>query len=246
MPRIFGEIKDVSLENLASDPVANTQGRIWNNTTEGKPKLDNGTIKRALLLNNDKLFIGNSGTVADNLRLNRAAASVLQLLKADDVTAEGALSATGLAQLSSRLENYVDAGKPAFGNAGRLIFVTDLNEVQYDNGSTWLSIAGSGSGGFGALGVTVINSNTVLTSGDDKRILLCDSSAGSFTIELPTPVTNFLLTVKDLLGTFDEFPVTLTRSAPGDFIEGRAADYDMVAPHGAWSLFCDGSTYYFV
>lgn len=245
MPKFYGELQEASLENLSADPSANIAGRVWRNTTENRVKTDDGATKRALLRNDDKLVIGNSGTAAENVRLNRAAANVLQLLQGSNVTAEGALSTTALAQLSSRLENYADAGKPAPGNPGRLIFVTDLLEVQYDNGATWLSIAGS-SGGFGALGVLLVNSNLVLTSGDNRRILNLDSSGGSFNIELPAPAANFLLTIKDFIGSLAAFPVTLTRSGPGVQIEGLAADYVLQADFGAWELYCDGTNYYFV
>lgn len=245
MPKFFGELQEASLENLASDPAGNVAGRIWSNTTEGRVKSDNGTVKRAFLKNDDKLVIGNSGTAADNIRANRAAAGVLQLLLGSSVAAEGALSATAIAQLSSRLENYLDAGKPAPGNPGRLIWVTDLLEVQYDNGATWLSIAGAGTGGWGALGVTTVSGNTVLTSGDNKRILLCNTTGGAFNIELPTPASNFLLTIKDYLGLFGTNPVTLTRSAPTVGIEGLDSDYILEANYGSWSLVCDGADYYF-
>lgn len=245
MPKFYGELQEASLENLSSDPGGNVAGRVWRNTTENRVKTDDGTIKRALLRNDDKLAIGNSGTANDNIRLNRAAASVLQLLQGGNATAEGALSVSALAQLSARLENYLDAGKPAPGNPGRLIFVTDLLEVQYDNGATWLGIAGAGTGGWGALGVTTVSSNTVLTSGDAKRILMCDSSGGAFNIQLPAPAANFLLTLKDFLGTFAANNVTLTRSNPAVKIEGLASDYALAADFGSWDLVCDGVDYYF-
>lgn len=246
MPKFFGELKEATLENRTSDPSANTQGRIWLDQTVGKAKLDDGTTKRALLRNDDKLVVGNSVTADDNVRFNRAAASVLQLLQGGNATVEGALSASALAQLSSRLENYLDAGKPAPGNPGRLIYVTDLLEVQYDNGATWLSIAGA-SGGYGALGVTVVTSNTVLTSGDAKRVYMCNSSAGSFTIELPSPSANLLFSFKDFLGHFEEFPVTILRpsGSPTTRIEGLEADYILRANYGSWNLICDGTHYYF-
>lgn len=245
MPRFFGEIKDASLENLSSDPAANTQGRVWYNQTEGRAKLDNGTNKRALLRNDDKLVLGNSLTVAENVRLNRAAAGLLQLLLASNPALEGALATGDLGQISARVENYTDAGKPSPGNPGRLIYVTDLLEVQYDNGATWLSVAGSGTGGFGALGVTVLSSNTVLTTGDAKRIFMLNSTGGSFNVELPLPTANILFSFKDYLGLLGTNPVTLTRSNPSVQIEGLTSDYVFEAPYGSWDLFCDGSNYYF-
>jgi len=152
MPLIYGELKAACLEVLSSDPTGPTQGRIWFNTTEGKIKFDAGSGIRALLRNDLVLVIGNSGTASQNVRMNRAGAGLLQLLPGNDVTAEGSLSTT-LAQLSSRLENYLDASKPAFGNAGRLIYVTDLAELQFDTGSAWTTVgsgvdSGTNLGGF--------------------------------------------------------------------------------------------------
>jgi hypothetical protein len=67
--------------------------------------------------------------------LHRGANSLLQLVLGGDATAEGSLSTT-LAQTSSRVENYLNAGLPSAGNAGRLLYVTDLGEYKFDNGTT--------------------------------------------------------------------------------------------------------------
>lgn len=133
---IYGELQSATLENLASDPPGNVAGRIWNNTTEVKVKIDDGALKRALLKNDQHLVIGNSATASQNTRLHRGAANLLQFVKADDVTAEGTPS-TSLTQVSARMENYTDAGLPAFGNIGRLAYITDTTSFAFDNGSAW-------------------------------------------------------------------------------------------------------------
>lgn len=133
---VFGQLKKACLEILSTQPAANTQGRVWFNSTTGKNEFDNGAQKRALLANDDKLVIGNSGTAASNARLHRGAAGVTQVVPGDDVTAEGSLSSS-LNQISARQENYSDAGKPAFGNGGRLAYITDLFTLGLDIGSAW-------------------------------------------------------------------------------------------------------------
>lgn len=137
---IFGQLKKACLEILSSQPSSSTQGRVWYNSTTGKNEFDNGTQKRALLANDDKAVIGNSGTAAENVRLNRAGAGVIQYVPGNDATAEGSL-ASSLAQSSSRVENYTDAGKPTFGNTGRLAYITDIFQLGLDIGTSWKYLA---------------------------------------------------------------------------------------------------------
>lgn len=145
MPRFYSELQHASLENLSSDPTAGVAGRVIRNTTDGKVKVDNATNYRAFIVNDDKAVIGNNGTANNNIRLHRGASSVLQFVQGGDVTAEGTLS-TALAQISAKFESYLDASKPSPGNAGRVIFITDLLTLLVDNGSAWIPL-GSGGGG---------------------------------------------------------------------------------------------------
>lgn len=135
--KIFGQLEDACIEQLSSDPAASVQGRIYTNTTDGKTKIDDGTNKRALLRNDTKIVIGNHATAANNVRLNRADSGVLQAVLGNDATAEGTFS-TATAQLSVSIENHLNAGKPAAGNAGRLMFISDVGggEVHLDDGSS--------------------------------------------------------------------------------------------------------------
>ena len=139
MPKFYGELQEASLENLASDPSGNVAGKIWHNTTEVRVKTDDGTNKRALLRNDDKAVIGNNGTPSNNIRFHRGAAEVLQHVQGDDATAEGTLS-TNLVQVSQRVENYLAAGTPSAGNAGRLVYITDEATLKVDNGASFAPI----------------------------------------------------------------------------------------------------------
>jgi len=146
VPKFYSELQEASLEHLSSDPGTSVSGRFYVNTTEARIKTDDGTDKRALLRNDQKAVIGNSGTASENIRLHRGAAGVIQLVTGDDATAEGTLS-TNINQLSSRIENYTDAGKPATGNAGRIIYITDLQSFLGDNGSQYVPLGGGGGSG---------------------------------------------------------------------------------------------------
>lgn len=146
MPRFYSELQHASLENLASDPTAGVAGRIIRNTTDGRVKVDNSSTYRAILINDDKCVIGNNGTANNNIRLHRGASGVLQFVQGGDATAEGSLS-TALNQISFRAENYTDSGKPSAGNAGRILWITDLQSALIDNGTSYQTLGGGGGGG---------------------------------------------------------------------------------------------------
>jgi hypothetical protein len=141
MAKIYGQLEKAQLENTAASLSASIAGLVAWNTTAGKAEISDGTLVRALLRNDAKLVIGNSGTAADNIRLNRSAAGVLQVLPGGDATAEGATS-TSLAQLDARIPSYTTGGAPSAGNAGRLILNTSLGAPQFDTSAAWETLAG--------------------------------------------------------------------------------------------------------
>lgn len=143
---IFGQLINAQVENKTSNYSGGVSGRIWWNSTAGKIYSDDGTLVRALLRNDGFAVLGNSGTAANNIRLHRGASGVLQFVSGADATAEGTLS-TALNQISAKHENYTNAGKPAVGNPGRVIFVSDFlgGTLLMDDGASWKSIGG-GSG----------------------------------------------------------------------------------------------------
>lgn len=139
--KVYGQLEFADIHNLSADPSAGKVGRLYWNTTSLKTMLDDGTNIRALLRNDQLVIIGNHGTAANNIRLHRGASGVLQFVSGADATAEGTLS-TAINQISARIENYSEAGKPAFGNAGRLAWITDSGLLKIDTGSAWSSVSG--------------------------------------------------------------------------------------------------------
>jgi len=143
---VYSDLKVAAFESLAADPTAGVAGRFFLNATAKLFKIDDGTNIRSFLRNDQNLIFGNSGTASSNIRLNRAGTAVLQLVLGNDITAEGSLS-TGLAQLSFRHEVYTDATKPAAGNSGRIIYLSDLQTYMGDNGTSYAPLGGGGAGG---------------------------------------------------------------------------------------------------
>jgi hypothetical protein len=82
---------------------------------------------------------GLSLTLSTNVRVYRAGTALIQVVPGNNVTAEGTLS-TALAQISTRQENYLNASKPAVGNAGRVIYATDTDRLLFDSGSVWREV----------------------------------------------------------------------------------------------------------
>lgn len=144
--RVYSDLKVAAFESLASDPTPGVAGRFFFNSTSSLFKIDDGTNIRSFLRNDQQIIIGNSGTASTNVRLNRSGTGVLQLVLGNDTTAEGSLS-TSIAQLSFRHEVYTDATKPAAGNAGRVIYLSDLQTFLGDNGTSYASLGGGGAGG---------------------------------------------------------------------------------------------------
>lgn len=140
MALIYGQLVRAALEVLSSNPSAATTGRIWWNSTDGKAYADDSSLVRAFIRNDAKAIVGNAGTAADNIRLHRGAAGVLQFVTGSDATAEGTLS-TALNQISARQENYAFASLPAFGNVGRLAFTSDTLKLYFDTGAAWVKVA---------------------------------------------------------------------------------------------------------
>jgi hypothetical protein len=146
MAKIYSQLEKAQLENRSTDGTAGTIGLIWFNTVSKKAILDDGTLVRALLRNDQNCVLGNDATAANNIRFHRAGTNILQVVKGNDATAEGTLS-TNLAKISFCFESYTNASKPTVGNAGRAIWVSDKNNIQVDSGTAWLQVGSGGGGG---------------------------------------------------------------------------------------------------
>jgi hypothetical protein len=165
--KVYSQLISAALENKSSNYSAGVIGRIWWNTVTGKVTVDDGTLVRSLLRNDQKCVFGNSGTASQNTRLNRSAANALQLVTGDDVTAEGTTS-TSCAQIDARAVNYTTGGLPAAaaGNAGRIAFNTTTGSLNFDNGGTWTAVAsGATTSRVAAVWTYVLGSAAQVTSG---------------------------------------------------------------------------------
>lgn len=206
--RIYSDLKVACLESLSSDPAPGTTGRIIWNLTSLQVKTDDGTNIRALLRNDQKLIIGSNGTAANNVRWNRSANGLLQLVIGSDVTAEGTLS-TSLAQLSSRIENYTDAGKPSVGNAGRLVYTTDTKLLELDNGAAYQQVLSTTTPPLALGDILVFGPSglTKLTVGANSTVLIADSTATNgikWGTNLPSNSSYRSVTTTDTATTSDD------------------------------------------
>lgn len=134
MAKIYGNLERAQLEATTSDYAGALTAAVWFRTDLTKVMLSDGTNVRAMLRNDGFCVLGNSGTAAENIRLHRGSAGVLQLVSGSDVTAEGSLS-TALNQLSARVENYATGSLPAAANAGRLLWDTTVAFLKVDTGA---------------------------------------------------------------------------------------------------------------
>ncbi len=139
--KVYSQLVSAALEVKSSDYSTGIVGLIWWNSTAKQVKIgDTTSAITNFLLNNEKCIFGRNGTANNNIRFHRGAAGVLQFVQGGDSTSEGTLS-TSLNQISARLENYTDAGKPNFGNAGRVAWISDVGALKVDTGSAWATVA---------------------------------------------------------------------------------------------------------
>lgn len=106
---------------------------------------ETGVVEHPLGSKSKSHVLGTHATANTNAKLHRAGAAKMQVVQGGDTTAEGS-EATTLAELSSRAENFTFSGLPAFGNAGRTVWVTDRLSFYVDTGAAW-RVVGSGGGG---------------------------------------------------------------------------------------------------
>lgn len=142
---VYGQLLRAQLEKRASDHASSLDTGIWYNSTDEQVKISKVGAIRAFLLNDNKAIFGLDGTLADNVRLHRSGDQTLQIVPGNDTTADGS-NATTLAKISAKFESYTTAGRPAFGNVGRVIFDTDEGQLFVDTGTAWAEMGGGGGG----------------------------------------------------------------------------------------------------
>jgi hypothetical protein len=155
MAKIYGQLEQAQLQNNAGNLSGNIVGRVFYDTTALKAKFQTASLSSALLANDQNCVFGTNGTANSNVRLNRAAVGVLQLVLGGDSTAEGSFSAN-FAQLSFKIEQYATGSLPAAGSEGRLLYDSTLHKAIVDNGSSLLTL--------GTLTGTETFTNKTLTS----------------------------------------------------------------------------------
>lgn len=217
--KVWGQLENAQLENKSSDYSSAPIGRTWWNTTSTQVKVDDGTNIRALIRNDQKAVFGNNGTANSNIRLHRGAAGVLQFVTGGDTTAEGTLS-TSLNQVSGRVENYTNAGKPAAANAGRLAWITDLSFLQIDTGAAWVTVNSAAqtsatdilnytfTTSVGASAMTINLKNAAGNdpdSGDPAKVAFRNATAatGTYSVVSVTAATSIVITSGATLGHVD-------------------------------------------
>jgi hypothetical protein len=87
----------------------------------------------------------------------------------------------------------------------------------------------------------IVTSNTTAKNG---HVYLADSTAGSFTISLPRPTQNHIISIKDFKTMFGTNNVTVQRFA-NEKIEGVASDY-VLAINGDSIVFISDGTDWFI
>lgn len=83
-----------------------------------------------------------------------------------------------------------------------------------------------------------------LTTADNGKTFLVLSGNGAVTFNMPTPVLNFNITVKDAGFNFGTNACTFHRHGSENF-EGLAADYIASADGGEWHIGTDGTSWFF-
>lgn len=209
---VYGDLKRAALETIA-DPGSTIVGRIWWNSTDGQAKLADGTNTRALLRNDAKAVIGNSGTATQNIRLHRGAANVLQFVEGNDATAEGTLS-TALNQLSFKLETYSTGSLPAALIAGRLAWDSTLVLPVVHNGTAWKTLVTTDATQTLTNKTFDTNSNTFKSTGASANHVLKSDGSGN-TSWGATPVALYAVSNKTANYTVLTSDDVLTGDASG-------------------------------
>lgn len=199
--KVFGQLESASLEQLSSDPAAAVAGRIYDNTTTVRVMHDNGSNKRALFRNDEKIIVGNDGTAANNVRVHKSVGAVIQDVPGSDTTLDG-VAATSLAQRSVRNENQINSGLPANGNAGRNVYVTDQQVQAVDDGSNWRRL------------VPQFTTNDATTG---STVTLAAVTASVIRL------TGAISTLQMIPAGFNAQPVTLINRTGSDFVVSNAS-----------------------
>ena len=192
---LYGELVRAQLETATVNPSAGLIARVLFNTVTNKALLDNGTLVRSFLINDAYLVVGNSGTAASNVRINRSAAAQLQFLIGSDATAEGSVQSTQaswgalLAKVGGCLVDaslvYQQISTPSnpASNQNLLYFKSDDALYIKNSAGTETKVSGVGQ----TLSYTAKTTTYTILTTDD--VIAASASGGAFTLTLPSAAT---------------------------------------------------------
>lgn len=101
MAKIYGQLERAQLENLGADPSGGIAGRVFYNTADSKPKVDNGAAIKELVVADlaqtltNKTIDADSNTITNIENADIKAAAAIAVNKLAAVTASRALASDG-------------------------------------------------------------------------------------------------------------------------------------------------------
>jgi len=146
----------------------------------------------------------------------------------------------GIAEWDSATTYYIGSMVNSAGYIYVSITNDNLNNAVTDT-ANWKAFSSSSN-------VVTLDPSTdspyTLTSADNGKMFLIESSAGAMVFNLQaSPTLNFTFSVKDVDGSFSTNNCTLNRNG-AESIEGLAVDYTLDADFGAWSFITDATDWY--
>jgi hypothetical protein len=198
--KVFGQLEKAQLENTDA-LTATSPGRIGWNATKGKVEIADGVNVRAVLRNDDKCVLGNSGTDSDNVRLHRAGTGLLQPVLGSDTTAEGSLSANpaslvaGNITASAMLKPDGDLNIPLDNEAttGNISALSTAGKsaIRF-NGASAVTVQGIANGADGKCVVFHnVTGNDLTVKAEDTNALTANRVAGSDVVIKPDATASF-------------------------------------------------------
>jgi hypothetical protein len=120
---------------------------------------------------------------------------------------------------------------PAAGSAGRLVYVTDRQQVWVDTGTAWVPTQAA------QPIATAVASRPV--DGTDG-ILLCNATGGPVTLTLPAALAGRTYVIKKIDATANH---CIVQGTAGDTIDGEATQ-EIIGQYNSMSVVYDGSDWF--
>lgn len=105
------------------------------------------------------------------------------------------------------------------------------------------SFSGASGGGISNAAPLAKSANYTIVSGDNGKVIWADSTSGAFTLTLPAPTANFVISIKDISGLAVTNPITIARNG-SELIDGAAANDVISTAYYAVSYISDGTNWF--